>query len=107
MPRQLQLPNKLAAELTDLDAGCKITWDDCKPFCLAEVVENRLVDHSRWSLIYELVLRTTDFALWRRLYKVGATESQFERPFEDEGPMVPFDQVKAEPDLRVKYTPVG
>jgi hypothetical protein len=105
---RLVLPNQLASELTDLSAGDKITWDDCKPFNLVECVENRMTGtRKRWSLVYELVLRTADGALWRRLYEVGATESQYQKPFEYDGPEVPFDRVRMEPDLRVKYVPIG
>lgn len=50
-------------------------------------IENKLVDHGRWSLHYECYFRTDDLPegyAWQAMYSVGATEQQDERPWQHE-----------------------
>lgn len=48
-----------------------------------EVIETNLVDSSRWSLIYEVVIqRKLDGKYFHSGYSVGATEGQDERAYE-------------------------
>ena len=52
-----------------------------------EVLERTIVDQSRWAVEYELVFRLPKQkrgAAWRTTYRVGATEMQDERPWENE-----------------------
>jgi hypothetical protein len=106
---QLVLPRELAAELSWIDAPCvKFVddWEDAKTYGVTEVVENRHTgQEKRWTSIHELVIRTKDGALWRRLYERGLTERQFQEPFETEGELIPFDQVKPRPKSVIEYVP--
>lgn len=52
------------------------------PWNVKIVVHSKIVDHSRWSVIYELVF-AHDGAYWRTTYSVAATESQDESPWDD------------------------
>lgn len=48
-----------------------------------DVIETNLVDSSRWSLIYEVVIqRKSDGKYFHSGYSVGATEGQDERAYE-------------------------
>lgn len=48
-----------------------------------EIVSNELVDHSRWSLSYEMIFKYRD-KFYRTWYNRGATECQDESPYEYE-----------------------
>jgi len=49
----------------------------------AEVVEDKIIDHRRWSLDYEMVFKHKG-RYYRTYYSKGATEIQDESPFENE-----------------------
>lgn len=67
------------------------------------VVENEMVDTSRWSINHRLVvLNRENSSYWETYYSVGATERQDERPFEWEGE-VEFDEVEPVEVIRVEY----
>ena len=106
---QLAIPKDLAAELAWIDAPCSAfvdSWEDPKVYGITEVVENRHTgQQTRWESIHELVIRTKDGALWRRLYRKGLTEYQESRPFEGEGALIPFDQVKPRAKSVIEYVP--
>lgn len=105
---QLKLPRQLARELTYLDAGTKVDWPDCLPLEITEVVENRHTgEERRWTSIHEIVLRTQDRKLWRRLYERGLTESQQGYEFDGEGEEIPFDECKRESRLVWDYKPIA
>lgn len=61
------------SELQDLD----FPWCD-------DVVQDTIIDNSRWSIIHEIVFKWTDRKYYKTTYSVGATESQDERPWEYE-----------------------
>ena len=63
------------------------------------VVENKLVDADRWSLIYEMVFRHDD-TYYKVGYSRGATEYQDEQPFEG------MDNVQAHEVVPQEYTAV-
>lgn len=46
-------------------------------------VENTLIDHNRWSLIFQLVFKFEN-KFYSTVYTRGATEYQDERPFDSE-----------------------
>lgn len=49
------------------------------------IVQERIVDTRRWSVIHEVVFRAPDDGLlYRARYSVGATEYQNEKPWEYE-----------------------
>jgi hypothetical protein len=47
-----------------------------------EVIEDNVVDNSRWSIYHELIFRWHDGKTYRTDYSVGATEMQDESPWE-------------------------
>jgi len=52
-----------------------------------EVVVNKTIDTTRWSIIRELVIKTlSDGRYWKDTYSIGATESQDETAFEYSDP---------------------
>jgi hypothetical protein len=46
-----------------------------------EIIEDRISDKSRWSIIHHLIVRIKD-KFYKTKYSVGATEGQDERPWE-------------------------
>jgi hypothetical protein len=53
-----------------------------------EVVENILYGHSRWSLQYRMTIkRKLDGRYFQSTYSRGATEAQYEQPFEYSDPV--------------------
>lgn len=67
---------KLTAE-----EGRMIIWGDHEDW--VTVVEEKCIDQSRWSLIYEGVFKHLPSNKYYSLvWSVGATEQQDERPFE-------------------------
>ena len=57
-----------------------------------ERLENELVDHSRWSVIYSMVF-TTEGKFFRSNYSRGATEYQEESPYEYDGDEIECEEV--------------
>lgn len=48
-----------------------------------EVVDGpRLTTNTRWSLVHEYVFKDPDGNFWRSTFRTGATENQFEDPYE-------------------------
>lgn len=75
------------------------------------VVENEIEDTSRWSVHYRLViLNQYNNTYWKTWYSEGATESQDERPFEDEyeyGKSVEFHEVEPVEVVTIEYRKVS
>lgn len=70
-----------------------ISKDDALEFALGDnaegfkLIEDKLVDTSRWSEIHEIVIqRNSDGKFFKDSYSVGATEQQDEQPWEYEDP---------------------
>ena len=57
------------------------------------IVEKKLVDHTRWSVVYTIVIEK-DGRFYTTSYSKGATESQDESPFEYDGAEIDFKEVK-------------
>lgn len=52
-----------------------------------EVIEDEIVDTSRWSIVYSLVVkRKSDGKFFSDSYRVGATECQEESPWDSDEP---------------------
>ncbi len=109
---QLKLPALLAIELAwcvaPIGKGHFTTGfqADLDVFGITELVENRHTgEQGRWASHHELVIRTADGQLWRRLYERGLTEYQSVQPFENEGAVIPFDAVKPVPKTVIQYVP--
>lgn len=47
-----------------------------------DALEERIVDHNRWSVVYEIIFQDTDGKYYKTWYSIGATEYQDERPWE-------------------------
>jgi hypothetical protein len=68
-------------KLTPEDAR-NIVWGDSEEF---KHVSEKITGTSRWSILYEkIVQRNSDNKFFKMNYRVGATESQDEQPFEYE-----------------------
>jgi hypothetical protein len=57
-----------------------------------EVIENNIVDTSRWSTIYEMVFKYQD-KFYQTGFSRGATESQDESPYEYDGDEIECKEV--------------
>ena len=69
-----------------------------------EVVSNELYDSSRWSLHYNLIF-SHEGKFYQTQYSRGATECQYERPFEYEGD-VTCTEVEERVVPRIGWEPV-
>ena len=48
-----------------------------------KIVQDEMIDHSRWSILHRLIVqRVSDGLFFESTYRVGATESQDESPWE-------------------------
>lgn len=76
------------------------------------VVENEIMDTSRWSVNYRLViLNRYNNTYWKTWYSEGATEYQDEQPFDefynDYSGGVEFHEVEPVEVVRVEYREVS
>ena len=70
-----------------------------------EEIENKLVDHSRLDLCYELVFRFED-KYYYTPYRVRAIEIQDYGPFEGEPDMIECEEVEPHDIVVKEYRPV-
>ncbi|MDN9010043.1 hypothetical protein [Brevibacillus laterosporus] len=61
-----------------------------------EVISDRIVDQSRWSVYHDIIFKWIDGKYYSTGYSVGATECQDERPweYEDEVECIEVHQVE-------------
>lgn len=85
----MKIKKEVAREMAWSSVG-----DDWKEEGVEKVVENELIDTSRWSNIHRLTLQVGG-KFYQADYSVGATEGQDESPFEDDGDEVEFKEVFA------------
>lgn len=71
------------------------------------VVEDEITGKSRWSIEHTMVFRAPDGRLYQVGYRVGATESQEEGPFEHAGESVACVEVEAYEVAVTRYRPVS
>jgi hypothetical protein len=70
----------------------ELVWGDSEDF---EVIQTKIVDKSRWSIIKRCVFRRKgETQLYGVVYSVGATESQDEQLFEYDGDQIKCSRVK-------------
>lgn len=69
------------------------------------IVEEEVVDHTRWSVVYRIVFRFND-KFYSSHYSVGATEQQDESPYEYDPEEIECPEVKEEQKLVTVYVPV-
>jgi hypothetical protein len=54
-----------------------------------EVIQDRIIDTSRWSVHHEIVVKHTETnKFYKTTYSKGATEYQDEQPFEDDDEVI-------------------
>lgn len=71
-----------------------------------EIIENKIVDSSRWSIRYEIVFKYDD-KFYATSYSRGATECQDESPFDYErSDEVDCIEVEQKTTLVVEYVPI-
>lgn len=71
----MKFPKEVLVEL-----ACCTEGDEHEGLTL---IQTKLIDHSRWSLVYEMVVKHDDY-FYKTTYSKGATEMQDESPFEYE-----------------------
>jgi len=57
-----------------------------------KLVENDIADRGRWTITYEMVFKYND-DFYRTYYNIGATEQQYESPFEYENDLIKCKKV--------------
>ncbi len=57
-----------------------------------KIIENKIVDTTRWSKVYRMIFRFED-KFYSSLYQCGATEYQDEEPYEYEDDMIECTEV--------------
>ena len=71
----------------------RLAWEDYD-LDIYEVLEDEIVDTSRWSNIYEMVFRVKETGLlYATSYSRGATEMQDESPYEWDKDTIECDEV--------------
>lgn len=69
-----------------------------------EVIEKELTDSTRWSLIYTMVFKYKD-QFYMTYYSCGATEIQYEEPYQDEDDFVLCVEVEPKEVTKIVYIP--
>jgi hypothetical protein len=78
--------------------------DDDSPWT---IVENDIIDTSRWSEIYNFTIHNTETnKYYNTTYSCGATECQYERPWEYEGDLIDVIEVEPKEVTVIQYVPV-
>jgi len=75
----------------------EIVYDDCM---FAEMVEDNIIDNTRWSIIHKMVFRYKD-RFYQVIYSEGATEQQEEIPFEHAAEEIECPEVEQK-EVKVK-----
>ena len=70
-----------------------------------KIIENKLVGHSRWSLVLSLILEKDD-KYYTVEYSTGSTELQDEIPFEYDEDEIELAEVTPQQILTTIYVPV-
>jgi hypothetical protein len=68
-----------------------------------KIIYNKIIDHTRWSVIHEVVFKFND-KFYKTTYSIGATEMQDNRPWDYEDPEV--KEVKPEERKVIFYVPM-
>lgn len=97
----MKVTNEQARELLNLfrDGDTTESWaefgDEWKDIKI-KLVQDELVDTSRWSHIHERIYQNLeDGKFYSTSYSTGATECQDETPYEYDGDVIEFIEVKA------------
>lgn len=104
----MKIFKEIAQELLELDDGDDTTgwWEQAREYPVQfKKVQSKLVDTCRWSNIHEVIYQdlTTD-KFYRSTYSVGATECQYESPYENDGDEIELTEVFAKTKTVVYYS---
>jgi len=83
---------KISAELARA-----IVYDDTDE---GELIEEEIFDSGRWSITYKAIIKYQD-KFYKTFYRVGATEAQEERPWEDDDEAVLVEVKQVEKMVKV------
>ena len=61
---------------------------------VGEVIENKIIETSRWSIHYRMIFKTEDGGLFETFYERGATEMQDQQPYEYDSDEIECSEVK-------------
>lgn len=95
----MEIKKELAQALLELDVGDDTTdweddWFEGSDRVKFSLVHAKLADTSRWSHIWERVYKDLSAdKYWLTTYRVGATECQDERAYENDGPQIELTEV--------------
>jgi hypothetical protein len=78
-----------------------LAWGDYNPD-IFNIVSDKIIDTSRWSIIYEMVFGYQD-KFYVTSYSEGATERQDESPYEDEEDEIECKEVFPREVKVIKY----
>jgi len=59
-----------------------------------EIIENKIIETSRWSIHYRMIFKTEDGRLFETFYERGATEMQDQQPYEYDSDEIECSEVK-------------
>jgi len=82
-----------------------LAWEDYNP-SLYQVVENKIVDTSRWSSIYDMVFKFKN-KFYSTSYSQAATEGQDEAPYEYESDQIECLEVVPREVVKIVYVNKG
>lgn len=75
---------------------------------LYEIMEDEIIDTSRWSSIYKQVFKDKQTGkFYTTTYSTGATECQDEQPYEYESDTITLDEVVAKEVTTIQYVKVS
>ena len=67
----------------------EVLYDD-----VGEIIENKIIEISRWTVNYRMIFKTEDGGLFETFYESGATEMQDQQPYEYDDDEIECSEVK-------------
>lgn len=75
-----------------------------------KIIENEIVDHRRWVIVYKLIFKDinnlADIKYYQVFYQIGATEYQDESPWEFDGEDIEVTEVKPFERTVIDFKPI-
>jgi len=88
------------------ETGRKKTKFFSKAFLLGDeekqIISNRIIDHRRWTVVHEEIFKFGGH-FYKTHYSVGATENQFEGPYEYDDDQIECEEVEPVLKLETAY----
>lgn len=100
----MKVTNEQARDLLELFrvGDNTLDWENCP--VNVELVQEELIDTSRWSHIHERIYKDLDSGkFYSTSYSTGATECQDETPYEYDGEIIEFDEVVPVEVVKIEY----